>query len=398
MLKNEILKIAKEIKQEIIDARRQIHMHPETGFEEKETSEFVIKKLKELDLEIQTKVAKYGVIATIRGGAGKGKTIAIRADMDALSMQELNDVPYKSKVDGKMHACGHDAHTAILLGVAKILVKLKDKIKGNVKLFFQPAEEGLGGALPMVKEGALKDPDVSAVIALHVEDEVEVSKIKIIDGPISASSDVLSINITGKGGHAAYPHDAIDPIMVSAQIINAIQTVASRYTDPLNPVVVTIATFHSGSIYNVIPDSAQLTGSIRALSPKVRDETHAHLHKIIKGVAESFGAKAEVDIKRGYSPGINTVELNTIFKEAADELFGPDTAYTKNVPGMGAEDFFEFSDNYRIPVSMFHLGIRNDKKGINYPIHNPRFDIDEDALPIGYSVLAFTAIKYLEKS
>ena len=162
-MKEEILKIADEIKQEIIDIRRQIHMNPELGYEEKETSELVIKKLQELNLEIKTKVAKYGVIATIKGGAGKGKTIAIRADMDALALQELNDVPYKSKIDGKMHACGHDAHTAILIGVAKILVKLKDKIKGNVKLFFQPAEEGLGGALPMVKEGALKNPDVSAV-------------------------------------------------------------------------------------------------------------------------------------------------------------------------------------------------------------------------------------------
>ncbi|MHA1124928.1 MAG: M20 metallopeptidase family protein [Candidatus Heimdallarchaeota archaeon] len=397
-MKDEILKIAEEIKQEVIDIRRQIHMHPETGFEEKQTSELVISKLKELDLELQTKVAKYGVIATIKGGAGDGKTVAIRADMDALDLQELNDVPYKSKIDGKMHACGHDAHTAMLIGVAKILVKLKDKIKGNIKLFFQPAEEGLGGALPMVQEGALKNPDVSAVIALHVEDETDSGKIKLIDGPISASSDVLSIDITGKGGHAAYPHDVIDPIMIGAQIVTAIQTVTSRYTDPINPVVVTVATFHSGSIYNVIPDSAHLTGSIRALSPQVRDDTHKHLEKIIKGVAESFGAKAEVTIKRGYSPGINDPELNKIFKEASDELYGSDVAFTKNRPGMGAEDFFEFSDNYRIPVSMFHLGIRNKGKGIIAPIHNPKFDVDEDALPIGYSVLAFTAIKYLEKS
>jgi len=397
-VKEEILKIADEIKQEIIDIRRQIHMNPELGYEEKETSELVIKKLKELDLEIKTKVAKYGVIATIKGGAGKGKTIAIRADMDALALQELNDVPYKSKIDGKMHACGHDAHTAILIGVAKILVKLKDKIKGNVKLFFQPAEEGLGGALPMVKEGALKNPDVSAVLALHVEDETYSGRIKLIDGSISASSDLISIDITGKGGHAAYPHDTIDPIMIGARIVSAIQTVASRYTNPINAVVVTIGTFHSGSTYNIIPDSAHLTGTIRALTPQVRTETHEHLKKIIKGVADTFGAKADVNIKLGYSPGINDEGLNKLYKEAADELYGPEMAFTKNVPGMGAEDFFEFSDNYRIPVSMFYLGIRNDEKGINYPIHNPKFDVDEDALPFGSAVLAFTAIKYLEKS
>ncbi len=396
-MKDEVWKIAQEIKPEITEIRRQIHMNPELGFEEKETSELVVKKLKELGIELKANVAKYGVIALIKGEAGEGPTIGIRADMDALALQEENDVPYKSKIDGKMHACGHDAHTAILIGVAKILVKLKGKIKGNVKLFFQPAEEGLGGAKPMVEAGALKNPDVSAVIALHVDTETQAGNIQVKDGSLTASADEFWIDIVGKGGHAAYPHETKDSIYIGSHLVNTIQTIASRNTDPVYPVVVTVGTFHAGSAFNIIPETARLTGTIRTLLPKVRDETHEHLQRIVKGTEEMFDVKISLGIKRGYAPGINDAGLNIILKDAASELIGTENVIEAEYPGMGAEDFFDFSDNYRLPVTMFWLGSGNKEKGIIAPGHNPKFDIDEDALPIGCSVLALTAIKYLNK-
>ncbi|NHJ03742.1 MAG: amidohydrolase [Candidatus Heimdallarchaeota archaeon] len=396
-MNKEIKKIAEEIKDEIVALRRKIHMNPELGYEEFETSKLVSEKLKEYGIETKTNIAKLGVIGIIRGTAGDGPTIGIRADMDALPLQEENDVPYKSKVDGKMHACGHDAHTAILLGVGKILVKLKNKIKGNVKLFFQPAEEGKGGAKPMVEEGALKDPEVSAVIALHVDEDVEINMIEIKDGSFTASSDEFWIDIKGKGGHAALPHETIDPIIVGSYIVNAIQTIASRNTNPVHSIVVTVGTFHAGTIYNIIPDTAHLTGTIRALTPQDREETYNHLQRIVKGAQETFGGEITIGIRLGYSPGMNDSDLNAILKEAASEIIGEDNIKIAEFPSMGAEDFFDFSDNNRIPVSMFWLGVGNEKKGIIYPGHNPRFDIDEDAIPIGCSILALTALRYLEK-
>ncbi len=396
-MKDEIWKIANEIKNEVIELRRHIHMNPELGYEEEETSKLVAKKLQELGIDIKTNVAKWGVIGLIKGKAGDGKTIGIRADMDALPLQEENNVPYKSKKDGIMHACGHDAHTAMLLGIAKILVKMKDKMKGNVKLFFQPAEEGLGGAKPMVDEGALIDPEVSAVISLHVDDDTPAGSIAMKDGSFTASSDKIWFDIIGKGGHAALPHNTRDPIIAGAYLVTALQTVASRFTDPVNPVVVTIGTFNAGSAYNIIPERVHITGTVRALKPKVRDQTYEFIEQIAKGIAETFDLTITPGIKRGYSPGLNDPHLNQLIKEATKELVGEDKVIINEDPSMGAEDFFEFSDNYRIPVSMIWLGTRNEEKGINHPGHSPLFDIDEDALPLGCAILSLTALKYLSK-
>lgn len=394
-MKDEVWKIAKEIEKEVIKFRRHFHMYPELGFEEVKTSEFVIKKLKELGIEVTPNVAKFGVIGLIKGTGGEGKTIGIRADMDALPMQEENEVPYKSKHDGIMHACGHDAHTAILLGVAKILVKMKDKIKGNVKLIFQPAEEGLGGAKPMVQEGTLKNPDVSAVIALHMADDVAIGHIEVKDGSFTASADKIGFEIEGKGGHAAAPHETIDPIVVGSHLVTALQTVSSRNTDPVNPVILTIGTFNAGTVYNVIPRTAHMTGTIRALKQEVREATFESAKRIAEGVAKAFGAKITPSIKRGYAPGYNSPELNILIKQATSALFGEDKVLLAENPTMGAEDFYEFSDNNRLPVAMFWLGIRNEEKGIIHPGHNPKYDIDEDALPLGCAILSLTALKYL---
>jgi amidohydrolase len=396
-VKDEILKIANEIKDEVIKWRRHIHMYPELGYEEEETSKFVAKELKKLGVEVKTNVAKTGVIGLIKGTAGEGKTIGIRADMDALPILEETDVPFKSKNEGIMHACGHDAHTAILLGVAKIIIKIKDKIKGNVKLFFQPAEEGLGGAKPMVDEGVLKDPEVSAVISLHVADEVDVGHVEMKDGSFTASADKIWFDIQGKGGHAAAPHETIDPIVVGSHLVLALQTIASRSTDPVDSVVVTIGEFHAGSVYNVIPETAKLIGTVRSLKPEVREETYESIKRIAAGISNTFGATINPGIKRGYSPGFNDPMLNGIIKDSITELMGADKVKIVENPSMGAEDFYEFSDNYRIPVSMFWLGIRNVEKGIIHPGHSPLYNIDEDALPLGCSILALTAIKYLSE-
>ena len=249
----------------------------------------------------------------------------------------------------------------------------------------------------MVEEGALKDPDVSAVIALHVDEAVPINKIEIKDGSLTASADEFWIDIEGKGGHAALPHETVDPIIIGSYLVNIIQTIASRNTNPVHSIVVTVGTFHAGTIYNVIPDTARLTGTIRALTPEDREETYKHLQRIVKGAQETFGGSITVGIKMGYSPGLNDPELNTLLKEAASKIIGEENIIEAEFPTMGAEDFFEFSDNYRIPVSMFWLGVGNKEKGIIYPGHNPRFDIDEDAIPIGCSILALTALKYLDK-
>ncbi|MHA1630058.1 MAG: M20 metallopeptidase family protein [Candidatus Heimdallarchaeota archaeon] len=396
-MKKEIWKIANEIKEELVTDRRHFHMYPELGFEEHQTAAYVAKKLKELGLEVKIGVAKTGVIALLKGKGGTGKTIGIRADMDALPIQEENDVSYKSKHDGKAHMCGHDAHTAILLGVAKILSRLKEQLPGNVKFFFQPAEEGLGGARPMVEAGALADPEVSAVIALHVFDEYDTGKVVIKDGSFTASADKFYIDITGKGGHAAAPHETVDPIVVASHLVVALQTVASRSTDPVDPVVVTVGTFHAGSAYNIIPETAHLSGTIRALKQDVREATWEQIKQITEGVAKSFGATIATKIDLGYNPGFNDPSLNQHIKNAVIDLFGEDQLVIEEEPTMGAEDFYDFSDNYRIPVSMFWLGTRNEEKGIKYPGHSPKFDVDEDALPVGSAVLALTAWNYLAK-
>jgi len=394
-MKDEIWNIALEIKEEIIKDRRHFHMHPELGFEEIKTAEYVAKRLTELGFEVKTGVAKTGVIGVLKGKGGKGKTIGIRADMDALPIQEENDVPYKSKHEGKAHMCGHDAHTAMLLGVAKILARLQDKLPGTVKLFFQPAEEGLGGAKPMVNAGALKNPDVSAVIALHVFDEFPTGKVIIKDGSFTASADKFYLDITGKGGHAAAPHEAIDPIVIASHLILALQTIASRSTDPVDPVVVTIGTFHAGTAYNIIPETVHLSGTIRALKQEVREATWEQIKQIAAGVAQSFGAKIATKIELGYNPGFNDPHLNQLIKASVTELFGEEQLVLEENPTMGAEDFYDFSDNYRIPVSMFWLGTRNEDKNIVYPGHSPKFDVDEDALPVGSAILVLTAWKYL---
>lgn len=255
----------------------------------------------------------------------------------------------------------------------------------------------MGGAKPMVEAGALRNPEVSAAISLHVDDEIPIGEIRLKDGCLTASSDEFKITIYGKGGHAAYPHDTIDPIFIGSYLVCALQSLASRETKPVYPIVVSVATFNAGTIFNVIPETAHLTGTIRTLLPEVRESTLESLKRIIDGVAATFNAKITLEITRGYAPGINNPQLNAIIAESAKIIIGEEKVSRDEYPTMGAEDFFEFSDNYRIPVAMFWLGVRNEKKGIMHSGHNPKFDIDEDALPIGSALLVSSAVRYLNQ-
>ncbi|MGB9809679.1 MAG: M20 metallopeptidase family protein, partial [Caldanaerobacter sp.] len=282
----EILEEIEKIEKEAIDLRRKIHMHPELGFEEIKTSEMVYNYLKELGIEVK-RIAKTGVVGLLRGD-GK-KTIAIRADMDALPIQEENEVEYASKIPGKMHACGHDVHTAILMATAKVLSRVN--LKGNVKFIFQPAEETTGGALPMIEEGVLEDPKVDAIIGLHVDPDIEVGQIGITYGKAYAASDMFDIVVKGKSSHGAQPHKGVDALVISANIINAIQTIVSRNTNPLTPLVITVGTINGGYARNIIADRVNMSGIIRILEENMREEVVKSVEKICRDIANSYGGE-----------------------------------------------------------------------------------------------------------
>lgn len=381
-----------ELKQETIDTRRHIHKYPELGFQETKTSELIYNKLNALGYEV-SRVAKTGVIGLLRG-KDQSKTIAIRADIDCLPLQELNDVDYKSQNEGKMHACGHDGHTSIALSVAKILKNKQNELKYNVKFLFQPAEEGPGGAEPMIKEGALENPKVNAIIGLHVWNTMDIGKVAIKSGAFMASADEFSVTIKGKGGHGAQPHLTVDAVVVSAYVITALQTIISRYTDPLEPAVLTIGKIEGGSNFNIIAESVKFIGTVRTFNKKVRDEIESKINQVIKNTCESFGAECEINYTRLYPPTINDEEISNLVSEVASEIVGSENI-VKNEMTMGAEDISYFLE--KVKGCYFFLGSRNNEKGLNKPHHNPYFDFDEDALPIGIEILTKCIFKYFEK-
>lgn len=395
MIQNKLLERCQEIAPELIKIRRDIHANPELGFQEVRTSKLIAERLSRLGLEVQTNIAQTGVVGLLRGGR-PGKTIALRADMDALSIQEQTGAVYQSQIPGVMHACGHDAHVAMLLGAAQVLQELQVEIPGNIKFFFQPAEEGPGGAAKMVEEGVLHNPDVDATIALHVDDETEVGQIQIKSGIATASANEIRIKIRGKGGHAAYPHKSVDAIVVAAHVILALQTIVTREIDPLDAVVVTIGVIEGGDRSNIIAEKVILEGTIRTLNDVTREATFSAVRRITEQVCTALRAKCEIEILEGYPPGVNDPQLTEIFREAAEELLGSENVIIAAVPEMGAEDFYEFGKG--IPAAMFHLGTANKEKGITFPGHHPQFDIDEDALPIGVAILVASALKYLHEN
>ncbi|BDE06695.1 peptidase M20 [Vulcanimicrobium alpinum] len=364
-----------------IAIRREIHRHPELGFEEHNTQAIVERELDELGIA-HRRVAGTGVVAVVRG-AHPGRVSGLRADMDALPILEDSGEPCASEIKGKMHACGHDAHTAMLLGAARTLQLTRDDLHGAAVLLFQPAEEGPGGALPMIEAGALDDPTVDAVTMLHVDPRLATGTIGITPGPVNAAADEFHLTIRGKGGHGAYPHKAIDVIPCAAATILALQNVAARETDPLASIVVTIGTIEGGYRNNVIADRVHMTGTVRTHDPAIRAAAEEKLRRIVDGVAAAYGARAELQMLYGYPPVVNDAALANGF--AAYMREHARIPVQRPAPTMGGEDFAYFAQ--RVPGVMVRLGIYSEAAGSIHSGHSPQFRLDEDAIPTGIATL-----------
>jgi len=386
-----------EILPGVIADRRHLHEHPELGFQEVETAKFVAERLAALGVEdIRTGINKTGVTGLIHGtkpGSGPAKVMLLRADMDALPIYEENEVDYKSKNDGVMHACGHDAHTAILLGVARILSNRKDEFSGTVKLLFQPSEELFpGGAKGMIEEGVLEDPHVDGVFGLHMAQENALGTIKIAGGPVMAAPDSFRITVQGKGGHGAYPHTTVDPVVIGAQIVVALQTLVSREIDPLDNAVISTTFFNSGDAFNVIPDIAKLGGTVRTFKPETRDYLEKRIPELVKAVGEALGATIEASFERGYPATVNDPAEAERVRAAAAKVVGEENVI-EMTPVMGGEDFSYFLEQR--PGAYFFVGSKNEEKGLIWGHHHPKFDIDEESLAIGIEATVETVFSYL---
>jgi amidohydrolase len=388
------------LKDALIAQRRDFHMNPELSNREERTARVIAEKLKALGLEdIRTGVSRHGVVAMLRG-AKPGPVVAIRADMDALPVEETLDVPYKSKNKGVKHACGHDIHMTVALGAAEVLSGMRDQLAGSVKFIFQPAEEGApkgeeSGAVQMIKEGALENPKPQVIFALHDTPQVRVGQIGYAPGPMLASSDSFTIRIIGKKVHAAWPHQGIDPIVVSAETIAALQTIRSRRIDPLEPMVLTIGSIHGGNRQNIIADEVVMEGTVRTHNEQVRERVRTLMKEILSGVAGSHGAAAEIS----WSPASNPPTINnTAVVEAALPVLRR-VAGAGNViqtpPVMGAEDYAYFLK--AVPGFMFWLGVGNPERGMTAMLHTADFDADEASLPLGVKAMANLVFDYLDR-
>ncbi|MEG1782469.1 MAG: M20 family metallopeptidase [Oscillospiraceae bacterium] len=388
---------ALKLQDRLVSFRRDFHSDPELSFEEVKTNGKIRKFLTENGIEIQEINSGYSVVGIIRG-AKPGKTFGIRADIDALPMPEMNDVPYKSKNEGVMHACGHDGHTASLMGVALLLNEVKDQMSGNVKLFFQAAEEKIpGGAKAMVEAGCLENPHVDAVMGYHVNTGVECGKIGFGAGPDAAACDTFKLTVTGHGGHGAYPQRTVDPILIAGNFLTTVQSVVSRSIDPTKGAVITIGSIHGGSKENIIADEVVMLGTIRSLDKDVRTLLHDRIREICKGLETTFRCKMDYDVEMGYPVLINDGDfIEEYARPSVAKVLGEDCLYRVPGPGMGGEDFAYFLE--KCPGVMGALGAGNAAKGLTVGGHNSKFDIDEDCLWRGAATLAQTAFDYLEKN
>ncbi len=371
--------------------RRDFHAHPELGFEVERTAGIVARTLSELGCEVRTGVGRSGVVGLITGGK-PGPTVMLRADMDALPIREINDAPYASQTPGIMHACGHDGHSAMALAAATMLAKHADELPGQVLMVFQPAEEGMGGALAMVEDGALDDPQPAAAFGLHLWNTMPLGRVMAQAGPIMAAADVLRIVIHGKGGHGALPHEAVDAIAVTGQVLSALQTIVSRNVDPQETAVLTIGTVHGGTAFNVISETVEMQGTIRTFSPAVRETVLTRLKVLLNGVTAGMGARYDLEIQDVTGAVVNDSTMAEVARSAALQIVGP-TNVVWQPPFMVSEDFSEFAN--RVPACFMLIGSGNPELGLNAPHHNPRFDFDERVLPLGAALLATSAAKFL---
>lgn len=375
-----------DLRDEVIATRRMIHMHPELGFEELETSKLVAARLRELGFDVHTGIAQTGVVGVMRGSA-PGRTIMLRADMDALPISEENAHGFRSKVDGKMHACGHDGHVAILLGAAALIANRKDEIAGQVCLLFQPAEEGQGGAERMIEEGVLERFGIERAYGLHLSSRDPVGTLGFREGPFYASSDSIEIGISARGGHGAMPHQTADPIVTAANFITTVQQIVSRAIDPIEPAVVTIGSIHGGTIHNVIPNSLQMLGTVRAFSDEVRNAMPERIERVLKACCEITGAEADFTYLWRYPVTENDPE-QTRYARALARMLGEERVIDADQI-MGAEDFSFFAK--RVPACFYTLGAQGGPSTAN-PHHSSRFDIDERALEVGVQMMTALAL------
>ena len=389
-----IKKLAAEITPDVIAIRRHLHANPELSYQEFETAKYVAQELRKLGLEPTEKVADTGLVALIEGKNPTKATVALRADMDALPILEKNEVSYKSKNEGVMHACGHDAHTASLLGAARILMKLREHFEGTVKLIFQPGEEkNPGGASLMIKEGVLENPRPASIVGQHVMPLIPAGKVGFREGMYMASCDEIYLTIHGKGGHGAIPELTVDPVLITSHIIVALQQVISRNASPKTPTVLSFGKVEAEGATNIIPDKVEVAGTFRAMDETWRAEAHRKITKLAEGIAESMGGSCDVNISKGYPYLENDPATTHTSRTAAEAYLGVENVVDLDL-WMGAEDFSYYS--HEVPACFYRLGTRNEAKGLTSYVHTPTFDIDESALEIGCGLMAWIAINQLK--
>ena len=383
----EVRKAAEEIKDRLIQIRRDFHEYPETGFQEKRTSKKIADILDKIGIDVKTNVAKTGVVGLLKGSC-KEKTVALRADMDALNVNENNTVSYRSRNKGIMHACGHDGHMSMVIGAAIVLSRFRKQLRGNVKFIFQPAEENIGGAEEMIKDGVLETPHVDAIFGLHLWPYINFGSIGIRSGAIMASMDNFSITIKGKGGHGAMPHTAVDPLIATNSLFQELQTIKTRNIDALDPFVISICSVNGGTSYNIIPDEVEIKGTFRTLNDKTRNKVKKRMTEIVEGIARSFGTKYTLHFEKGYPVTTNNASLVKLVVSSAKKL---DVIVTQPNLSMASEDFSFYQKE--VQGAYFWLGVKRDKTPI--ALHSGNFNFDEDILPVGTSLLAECALGYL---
>lgn len=381
----------------LVEVRRDLHMHPELAFEETRTAGMMAQNLQSFGLPHRTEVGQTGVVGLLRDDT-KGPTVAIRGDMDALPIHEENDVPYASTRPGVMHACGHDAHTTIILGTARFLAEHPEflgDLPGQVKFIFQPAEEGRAGAAAMIRDGALSDPPVDAIFGAHMVHSLPVGTVGLTPGHAMAAFDRVEITIIGKGGHAARPDTVVDPIVTASYVLTALQTIVSRNVNPMESAVLSFGSLTAGNTFNVIPGSARMIGTLRTLDQEIRDLTKTRIHDMAVQVAAGFGATAEVELQEGYPVMINDPDCTAFLAETLGADMDEE-AVQEIPPIMASEDFSYFLE--QVPGAFFRLGCGNEERGIIQSVHNPQFDIDEDVLPFGVAVFSCLIREYLRRA
>ncbi len=381
---------AENLFEQLVDWRRDFHQHPELGFEETRTGRIVAAHLQELGMEVQAGVGQTGVVATLEGPE-PGPTVMLRFDMDALPIEEANELPYRSRYPGRMHACGHDGHMAIGLGVATLMARHQQRLAGRIKFVFQPAEEGLGGAFAMIADGVLENPRPDVALALHLWNHIPYGQVLVTAGPTMASSSIFSLTVQGKGGHGAAPHKANDPVLAAAHIVAALQSIVSRNIDPLNSVVVTIGEFSAGTTFNVIPETAVLKGTVRSYDSETHRLIYRRILEMAKNMSTAFGCQASMETVAIVPAVVNDEAVTGVVRQAAAGVVGEANVFAGR--DMASEDMGHFLEE--IPGCYFFVGSAGETEELRYPHHHPRFNFDERAMTVGVAKMASAAAAYL---